>query len=243
MPARYGLIGYPLTHSFSPAYFGDKFARGKTDAIYEKYELTDIAGFPSLLASHPDLKGLNVTIPYKSAVIPFLDELSDAARQIGAVNCIQIRDGKLKGHNTDVIGFGKSLAPLLGPYHRLALVLGTGGSSHAVQYVLQDLDIPFTLVSRSAHTGQFTYDDLNEAIISEHLLIINTTPLGMYPNIISCPPIPYAAVTEQHLLYDLIYNPEETAFLKKGREQGAMVKNGLEMLHLQAEASWEIWNS
>ena len=240
--ALFGLIGFPLTHSYSPKYFNEKFYREGINADYRAFELTDILEFPSLLKDHPELKGLNVTIPYKQQVIPFLDGLSDAAMQINAVNCIDIRDGKLIGYNTDVVGFEKSLHPLLQPSHKKALILGTGGASKAVQYVLSKLNIEFLLVSRSKRQGTITYHDLDEEMIRENLLIINTTPLGMSPNTDSCPDIPYDAISKDHLLYDLIYNPEYTEFLNKGKAKGATIKSGEEMWHLQAEASWEIWN-
>lgn len=243
MSALYGLIGYPLTHSFSPAYFARKFEAEKIDASYEKFELKAISEFPALLSAHNDLKGLNVTIPYKQSVIPYLDELDDAAAEIGAVNCIYIRDKRLKGYNTDVIGFERSLLPLLKPMHRKALVLGTGGSSLAVKYVLRKLGISFLSVSRKQNDNTTTYKALNDSIVAEHLLVINTTPLGMFPHVGTCPDLPYTSLTKDHLLYDLIYNPLETKFLSLGKAQGTTVKNGLEMLHLQAAASWDIWKS
>jgi len=243
MIMQFGIIGYPLTHSFSPAYFTEKFEREQIMAVYEKFELKDITEFPSLLESHPNLHGLNVTIPYKKAIIPYLNTLSEEAEAIGAVNCIAICDRKLKGYNTDAMGFERSLSPLLKPVHRKALILGTGGSSLAVRYVLQKLGIEWLNVSRTASEDIIRYEDLNETILKGHLLIINTTPLGMFPHTEACPDIPYSFLTEQHLLYDLIYNPLETKFLALGRSLGTAVKNGLEMLHLQAEASWEIWSS
>jgi len=243
MSVLYGLIGYPLTHSFSPAYFARKFEAEKIEAIYEKFELRTIYGFPALLETHKDLKGLNVTIPYKQEIIPYLHALDDAAKKIGAVNCIDIKDGRLKGYNTDVIGFEKSLLPLLKPLHKKALVLGTGGSALAVKYVLSKLGISFLSVSREQKKHAITYEALNNATIREHLLIINTTPLGMFPDLDGCPDLPYNSLTRDHLLYDLIYNPRETKFLAHGRKQGAATKNGLEMLHLQAAVSWDIWTS
>jgi len=242
MPSIYGLIGYPLQHSFSPTYFAEKFARLKIDAVYRSFELQSISELPQLIQSHPSLRGLNVTIPYKTAVLPMLDEIDEAVVAIGAVNCIDIRNGRLKGYNTDAIGFERSLIPLLQPRHQKALVLGTGGSSKAVQYVLKKLGIPFLSVSRNPEANTLSYNDLNAAIIQEYLLIINTTPLGMFPNTATAPQIPYHAITARHLLYDLVYNPPETQFLAYGKEAGAIGKNGLEMLHLQAEASWEIWS-
>jgi shikimate dehydrogenase len=240
--ATYGLIGYPLTHSFSPAYFSNKFRQEGIDAVYEKYELKDISEFGEVLRTRPEIQGLNVTIPYKQSIIPFLDELSEDAKAIGAVNCIAFKDGKLEGHNTDVIGFEKSLLPLLKSDHQKALVLGTGGSSLAVRYVLDRINIPYQLVSRTKSPAAITYDELNEAILKEYLIIINTTPLGMFPNVENCPQLPYPALGPAHVLYDLIYNPAETKFLALGKMQGAYIKNGWQMLQLQADASWDIWN-
>lgn len=242
MPAQYGLIGYPLTHSFSPGWFTEKFAREAIDAIYKAYPLEHVEDLEDLLANYP-LRGLNVTIPYKKSVIDLLDELDEAANAIGAVNCIDIRHGIRKGYNTDIIGFEQSLRPLLKPQHTSALVLGTGGAAKAVQYVLDKLAIAYRLVSRAAHESVITYAELDDELIHQHTLIINTSPLGMMPDLHSRPDIPYNAIGEQHLLYDLIYNPAETEFLRLGREHGAGTKNGYEMLVLQAEASWAIWNS
>jgi shikimate dehydrogenase len=239
--ATYGLIGYPLTHSFSPAYFANKFRQEGVDAVYEKYELSNIEDFHKLIRTKPEITGLNVTIPYKQSIIPFLDELSTSAKAIGAVNCIAFKDGKLKGYNTDVIGFEESLLPVLRPQHQKALVLGTGGSSLAVRYVLERLNIPYRLVSRNKTASTITYDELDEAVLKEYLVIINTTPVGMFPDVESCPAIPYAAISPAHLLYDLIYNPVETKFLALGKMLGAYIRNGWEMLQLQAEASWQIW--
>lgn len=243
MQSVYGLIGYPLSHSFSPGYFKEKFAKAEIDAVYRLFPLANIKELPKLLAEHSSLSGLNVTIPYKEQVIPFLDDIDNAAKTIAAVNCIKISNGKLKGYNTDVIGFEQSLAPLLQPQHTKALVLGTGGAAKAVAYVLDKLNIDYKLVSSSGKIGTVAYEDISAATVDEHTLIINTTPLGMHPNIDACPDIPYSALGETHLLYDLIYNPEETTFLKRGTAQGATTKNGYEMLVLQAEASWDIWNS
>lgn len=240
--AQYGLIGYPLQHSFSPGYFAAKFAKEGIDAGYTAYPLDAISTFPQLLHEHP-LRGLNVTIPYKQAVIPYIDELDTAAKAIGAVNCIDIRSGITKGYNTDVIGFKDSLVPLLQPQHTNALVLGTGGASMAVKYVLDELGIEYLNVSRDKKADVVTYTELSSDTIASYTLIINTTPLGMYPHTDECPGLPYGAIGKQHLLYDLIYNPQETLFLSKGKAQGAAIKNGLEMLHQQAEAAWQIWNS
>jgi len=239
----FGLIGYPLSHSFSKGFFAEKFQKeGISDCIYENFPLEDISQFPALLEQQPDLRGLNVTIPYKEAVLPWLDELSPAAEQIKAVNCIQFHEGIRIGFNTDVMGFKRSLQPLLKPHHTNALVLGTGGAAKAVMFVLQELNIPYTVVSRRAHDGIITYDTLDKDIMTAHTIIINTSPLGMYPQVDAAPPIPYELITKHHLLYDLIYNPAETLFLKQGAAKGAAVKNGHEMLVLQAEASWDIWN-
>ena len=242
MPAQYGLIGYPLEHSFSPAYFKMKFMSQHIDAVYELFPLETISGFTGLLESHPGLEGLNVTTPYKEAVMPSLHQLDEVAREIGAVNCIAIKNGKTKGYNTDAMGFEKSLNPLLKPQHNHALILGTGGSSKAVAYALTQLGIPFQKVSREKSEGTLTYSELSADIISHHKLIVNTTPSGMYPNVDAVPPFPFDHVSSHHLLFDLIYNPEETKFLVMGRERGAVTKNGFEMLQLQAEASWGIWS-
>lgn len=239
----FGLIGYPLSHSFSKGFFAEKFRKeGINDAIYENFPLEDISQFPALLEQQPNLRGLNVTIPYKEAVLPWLDELSPAAEQIKAVNCIQFHEGIRIGFNTDVMGFQRTLQPLLKPHHTNALVLGTGGAAKAVMFVLQELNIPYTVVSRSAQSGLITYDTLDKDIMAAHTIIINTSPLGMYPQTDAAPPIPYNLISKHHLLYDLIYNPAETLFLQKGAAKGAAIKNGHEMLVLQAEASWDIWN-
>ncbi|MBL7683232.1 MAG: shikimate dehydrogenase [Flavipsychrobacter sp.] len=241
MASLYGLIGYPLSHSFSPAYFHHKFAKQGIDAIYQAYPILTINDFPALLNANPSLKGLNVTIPYKEQILHYLDEMDAAAETIGAVNCIKITSDRLIGYNTDHIGFADSLRPLLRKQHTHALVLGTGGAAKAVMYALHQLGIDCKTVSRTS--GDITYDNLNDEIIQSHRLIINTTPLGMYPDANQCPSLPYKAIGQGHLLYDLIYNPEETLFLKQGSEAGAAIKNGYEMLILQAEASWQIWNT
>lgn len=239
----FGLIGYPLSHSFSKGFFAEKFQReGIRNCIYENFPLAEIGRFPALLEEQPRICGLNVTIPYKEAVIPWLDELSPAAAQIKAVNCIQFYEGRKTGYNTDVMGFKRSLQPLLKPHHTNALVLGTGGAAKAVMFVLQELNIPYTLVSRREQSGAVTYDALDKAVMEDHTIIVNTTPAGMYPQTDTAPALPYDLLGPQHLLYDLVYNPERTLFLQKGETQGATVKNGHEMLVLQAEASWEIWN-
>ena len=242
MLAVYGLIGYPLTHSFSPAYFKMKFAAQQTDAIYELFPIQAIRELPDLLKNTPALAGLNVTTPYKEAVMRYLDEVDKTAEEIGAVNCITIIDGKTKGYNTDAMGFEKSLNSLLKPQHTQALILGTGGSSKAVAYTLTQLRIPYRKVSRDKTEGVLSYEDLTDETIAHCKLIINTTPVGMYPNVDEAPPLPYNSIGEQHLLYDLIYNPGETKFLTLGKEKGAVIKNGFEMLQLQADAGWEIWS-
>lgn len=243
MPALFGIIGFPLAHSFSPAYFKKKFAEHNTDAVYEPFLLNTIEELPALLQANPTLQGLNVTIPYKEAVLPYLDELDSTAAEIGAVNCIAFKNGKKKGYNTDCIGFEQSLVPFLQPQHTHALILGTGGSSKAVAYALKLLGITYRLVSRAKQTDYLVYEELTPEIIDQHKLIINTTALGMYPNVESAPALSYDAIGAQHLLYDLIYNPEETLFLSRGKEQGAAIKNGFEMLQLQADASWDIWSA
>ncbi len=243
MAALYGLIGYPLTHSFSPGFFNKKFNGEGINAVYDTFPIGQISDFPALLKAHTGLRGLNVTIPYKQAIMPYLDELDVVAEQAGAVNCIAFSNGKTKGYNTDVTGFERSLLPLLQPQHTHALVLGTGGASKAVVFVLERLGIAYKMVSRNNAAGHIIYKQLTDEIAAAHKLIINTTPVGMFPHVNGLPALPYAAIGKDHLLYDLIYNPAETAFLHKGKAAGAAVKNGLEMLHLQAEAAWEIWNS
>lgn len=240
----YGLIGYPLSHSFSKGFFAEKFSRENIQGcLYDNFPLENIGLFPQIWQQQPELKGINVTIPYKQEVIPYLDVLSDAVKEIGAVNCIRLEaNGQLRGFNTDVTGFRRSLEPLLQPQHTKALVLGTGGAAKAVKYVLKELNIPFLEVSRTASATAIAYEDLTEELMEQHTLVINTTPLGMYPKVDTAPPIPYEAITAAHLLYDLVYNPAIPLFLEKGAARGATIKNGHEMLILQAEASWEIWN-
>ena len=243
MQSLYGLIGITLTHSFSPAYFKKKFAALNIDATYEPFPIPYIRDLPAILENNPPLAGLNVTIPYKEAVMPYLDEIDPVALHIGAVNCIVIREGWKKGYNTDALAFEQSLNPLLTPELTSALILGTGGSSKTIAYVLTQLGIPFQKVSRGNKNGTLSYEELTPEIISQHKLIINTTPLGMYPNTEDAPPISYEGIGEHHVLYDLIYNPEETRFLWLGKQNGATIKNGFEMLQLQAEASWELWSN
>ena len=238
-PAAYGLIGYPLSHSFSPRYFAQKFLRERIDARYEAFPLESIDRLEALLTVHPGLHGLSVTTPYKVAVMTMLDALSEDARAIGAVNCIAINSGKLHGYNTDWTGFRDSILPLLRPHHRAALILGSGGAALAVRYALQALAIPFHTIARDAGKGDFVYAQVPPQIIARHPLIINTTTLGTEGE--GLPSIPYDALTPRHLLYDLVYNPPTTPFLQAGSERGAAIKNGLEMLELQAEASWAIW--
>lgn len=241
----YGLIGYPLTHSFSKKYFSEKFEREKlVDCSYELFPLETVDELPQLIISHPSLAGLNVTIPYKQKVLSMLDDRGTIPTAVDACNCIQINQGRLTGYNTDITGFQKSLQPLLQRHHSHALVLGNGGASAAVQYVLQQLGIAFKVVSRVLHgISSLTYAELDGNILKQHTLIINTTPLGMHPLTESCPGIPYQFLSHKHLLYDLVYNPRRTLFLQKGEEKGAAIKNGEEMLLLQAEESWRIWNS
>jgi len=243
----YGIIGYPLSHSFSPKYFTEKFKKeGIVNAEYKAFELKTIQELPQIIKENPALCGLNVTIPYKEMVIPVLDELDETAKAVGAVNTIKIdiNDSKLTGYNTDVYGFQKSLEPHLKPHHANALILGTGGAAKAVAYVLGKLNINFRMVSRSPRQiYEMPYQILNQQLMQLHQIIINTTPLGMSPKTDEYPPILYEYLTEKHLLYDLIYNPEKTLFLKMGEEKGASIINGQQMLEFQAEKSWEIWNN
>lgn len=246
---RYGLIGRALSHSFSRELFSRKFALdGLNGHRYDLFELPEIAALPGLIAGTPGLRGLNVTIPYKESVIPFLDGLDPVAAAIGAVNTIGIRDGKLIGHNTDAHGFRAILTPALESLHDpksairpRAVVLGSGGASRAVAFTLRDLRIPFVLVSRERSRGDLTWDMLDRSVIGACRIIINTTPLGMYPDTESAPPLPYAALTPKHTLIDLVYNPDRTRFLERGAEQGARTIGGLGMLNAQAEAAWAIW--
>ncbi len=240
---RLALLGRKLGHTFSPRYFAEKFDRESiTGYHYGTMELADISEFPTALEEHPELIGLNVTIPYKLEVMEYLDQLDETAAAIGAVNTIRITDEGLIGYNTDVIGFQRSLEAFLPEnFAGSALILGTGGSSKAVRFVLERMKIPYKLVSRKPVTDGYTYEDMDEETVKYFSLIINTTPLGMYPEVDRCPDIPYAVMDENYYLFDLIYNPEETLFMKKGKQQGAKVSNGYMMLEQQAEASWEIW--
>ncbi len=242
----YGLIGQEIGHSFSPAYFAQKFDKeGIFDAHYHCYPLASIQDFSKLLKQQPLLSGLNVTIPYKTAIIPYLDCISPQAKAVGAVNTIAFDKGQLIGHNTDVFGFESSLTNTLLPHHKgcKALILGTGGASKAVQYVCQRLNIGYQLVSRTKGKNLIQYASIDANILSQHLLIINTSPLGMHPNTSSYPLLPYTALSTKHLLYDLVYNPSITTFMQKGIDIGATVTNGLKMLELQADKSWEIWQN
>ncbi|MET0393888.1 MAG: shikimate dehydrogenase [Chitinophagaceae bacterium] len=240
----FGLIGYPLSHSFSENYFTDKFRKESiTDCRYRLFPIGHIDGLTALLTDNPELCGLNVTIPYKEQVLPFLHDADESVKQIRACNCIVIENGQLKGYNTDATGFERSLQEKLQPHHRQALILGTGGAAKAIEFVLQKLGISYTHVSRTPSAGQYSYEALTPDQIAAHPLIINTTPLGMYPATEAAPPIPYESLTPAHYLFDLVYNPEKTLFLQKGEEQGAAIKNGHDMLVIQAEESWRIWNS
>lgn len=255
----YGLIGYPLAHSFSERYFSEKFINERVEnAVYKLFPLEKIDQLPVLVKNTSNLKGLNVTIPHKISIIPYLDELDDEARDIGSVNTVKVSINELgkkvlAGYNTDAHGFRESIKPLIKPVHKKALILGTGGAAKAVEYVLRQLRIEISFVSRKTNSLQSSsenpevkdilpYSALTKDIISMHQMIINTTPAGMYPHTDQCPDIPYQYLTKDHLLYDLVYNPEETMFLKNGKQRGATVKNGLEMLELQAEKAWELWD-
>ena len=243
---KYGLIGYPLGHSFSKNFFNEKFENEDINAQYLNFELPNIDSLPEIIDMNPELKGLNVTIPYKEKVISFLDYISPEARAIGAVNVIRVtHKGKnvvLRGYNSDVIGFTKSIEPLLERFHRKALILGTGGASKAVNYGLKSLGLETVFVSRFKRPGTIQYEEITPEVIKEYNVIVNCTPVGMYPKVETCPRLPYEAMDSHTLLYDLIYNPDETLFLHNGAIHGATVKNGLEMLLLQAFASWEFWN-
>ncbi len=240
----FGLIGKTLTHSFSKQYFSDKFEREGLDHTYELFPLEKIEDYLRLIKQHANLSGLNVTIPYKESIIPFLDSLSPEAEKANAVNTILFRDGKSTGYNTDIYGFRNSIKPFLEPHHQRALILGTGGASKAVSYVFDDLGIDYYFVSRNKGNRLkcFSYDELNAYVMKSFPLIVNTTPVGMYPDVHSSPPVPYEHLTTSHFLYDLVYNPAETLFLKNGRSKGARTMNGLDMLKLQAERAWQLWN-
>lgn len=243
---KFGLIGHPLTHSFSKKYFTEKFEKEGIDhCSYELYDIPDARDLEEILADDPEIEGINVTIPHKEDVIALMDDLDEACEEIGAVNCIRIQDGIRTGYNTDYIGFKNSLSLWLGSAKPKALILGTGGASKAVKQALKDLDIAFLNVSRSEDEDQITYEDLasDPDLMNTHKLIINTTPLGTFPNVEGIPAIPLEQLTSDHFVYDLVYNPAETALMKVCMEKGGKAKNGYEMLVLQAEAAWEIWNS
>ncbi|MBS9773672.1 MAG: shikimate dehydrogenase [Tenacibaculum sp.] len=241
----FGLLGRNISYSFSKKYFTDKFNMlNLNNYEYVNFDIDDIENFPNILKENKNiLKGMNVTIPYKESIIPYLDKIDKKAQEIGSVNTIKItKKGKLKGYNTDEYGFKKSFKPLLKTHHKKVLILGTGGASKAIAYTLEKMGIEYKFVSRNPKENQFSYANITEKEMQEYTIIINCTPLGTHPNINKCPNIPYNFLNENHLLYDLIYNPEETLFLKKGKNKGATIKNGLEMLKLQAEKSWKIWN-
>lgn len=240
---KYGLVGRDISYSFSRGYFTKKFEKEQLSCTYQNFDLKSIEELEEIVKNTENLKGLNVTIPYKEQVIPLLDKLNKQAKKIGAVNTIKFKKNRLIGYNTDYYGFKKSLKPVLQKHHNKALILGTGGASKAISHALKSLNIKHHLVSRSKRKGvKYTYNDLTEKIINKHKIIINCTPLGTFPNIDQCPNIPYNGITSFHILYDLIYNPDRTEFLKRGEQQGATLINGLRMLELQAEKSWEIWN-
>ncbi|MDR2472976.1 MAG: shikimate dehydrogenase [Tannerella sp.] len=247
MKQLYALIGHPLSHSFSKDFFNRKFREENIDAQYLNFEIKDVGELSQLIEDYPNLCGINVTIPHKINVIPLLDKLSDDAETIGAVNVIKIRrkaqeKAVLEGHNSDITGFKQSLKPLLTNNHTQAIILGTGGASKAVEQGLKQLQLTPLYVSRTAKNNCITYEEITKEIIENHTVIVNTTPLGMYPHTEACPDIPYEYLTDNHILYDLIYNPAETLFLQKGKAHKATIKNGLEMLHLQALKAWHIWN-
>ncbi len=241
----YGLIGYPLGHSFSRGYFTDFFRREHIDAEYKNFELPSIEALVHVLQSEPTLQGFNVTIPYKQQVFPYLDALDEAARAIGAVNVVKVvrHEGtmQLKGYNTDYLGFTNAIRPLLKEHHTHALILGTGGASKAVDYALRQLGLTTRFVSRTPREGVITYDELTPALMAQHTVIVNTTPLGMHPKPHECPPLDYTLLNARHLLYDVIYNPDKTLFLHRGEEAGATICNGMGMLIGQAQAAWHIW--
>ena len=243
---KYGLIGYPLKHSFSISYFNEKFQSEGIDAEYVNFEIPSINDLPGIIKGNTNLQGFNVTIPYKEKVISYLDEIDKTAIPIGAINVVKVirQKGKVKliGYNSDIIGFTRSIEPLLESHHKKALILGTGGAAKAVYHGLKSLGVESVYVTRQTRPDMLTYEELTPEIIAEHTIIVNCTPIGMYPQVDFCPNIPYEYLTPNHLLYDLLYNPDTTLFMKKGAAKGAVVKNGLEMLLLQAFAAWEIWN-
>ena len=245
----YGLIGYPLIHSFSQDYYNRKFESEGINAMYLNFEIEDIGQFMEIVAQYPNLKGLNVTAPYKEQVIPYLNELDEDAQVIGAVNVLKVlkdlknNDVRLKGYNSDVVGFSKSIEPFLDENHNKAMVLGTGGAAKAVSHALQKLGVEVMHISRNKTQATVTYEEITKAMVHDHKIIVNATPLGTYPHVESCPDFPYRFLTQDHIAYDLVYNPEETLFMKKSKEFGATVKNGLEMWLLQGFASYEIWTN
>ncbi|MCH9660870.1 MAG: shikimate dehydrogenase [Bacteroidetes bacterium] len=242
--AKYGLVGKNIDYSFSRTYFTAKFTNEKRKDSYENFDLECIHHLKELIERSPEIKGLNVTIPYKESVIPILDRMDKEAEKIGAVNTIKkLKSGRLVGYNTDHYGFAKAIANFLPLEEKTALILGTGGASKAIKYVLDAMEFEYKIVSRTPFENRITYSELTPEIINSHYLIINCTPLGTYPNIESCPDIPYHEITDKHLLFDLIYNPTETEFLKRGFAKGAKVTNGLKMLEYQAEKAWSIWKS
>lgn len=240
----FGLVGRNISYSFSEKYFSDKFKNENIpDSVYKNFDIPDITYFPQIIKKNKQLKGLNVTIPYKEEIIPYLDKLSEKAEEIGAVNTIRItKKGKLKGYNTDVYGFEKSLTPLLKPHHTKALILGTGGASKAVAWVLKKLGITYQYVSRNPDSQQLAYSEVSERILQDYTIVVNCTPLGTFPNVGDCLPLNYRGFSPKHIAFDLIYNPSETRFLQQAKQNGAVAINGLQMLTLQAEKAWEIWN-
>jgi shikimate dehydrogenase len=239
----YGLLGYPLTHSFSQNYFIKKFAEESiSDAQYENFSIESLQDLTANVLSRDNLCGFNITIPHKKNILSFLDEQTEPVREMGACNCVRIKNGKRIGYNTDIIGFAHSLKPFIKAHHTDALILGTGGAAAAVEYVFRKAGIRFQYVSREKKVGTITYEEVDDAVMQTHLLIINTSPVGQFPNIHESPAIPYEFIGAQHHLFDLIYNPAETSFLRQGRERGATTQNGYEMLVIQAEESWRIWN-
>lgn len=242
LPLHFGLIGYPLQNSFSATYFNKKFAELGLDANYQNFQLQYIQQFPQLLSNNPNICGLNVTIPHKQTIIQHLNQVDEHVKQIGAVNVIVKRNNLLIGHNTDFVGFTKSILPFLKPWHQQALILGWGGAAKAIAYALTKLGIKYHVVSRN-NAEHLNYEEVDKSIIRSHQIIINCTPLGMHPNIETFPKIPYQFITHKHLVYDLIYKPEETVFLTNCKQQGAIIVNGLSMLHYQADKAWEIWKA
>ena len=238
----FGLLGFPLEHSLSATYFTDKFERDEIEEVeYKNFEFEDVSEFMEWCKAHPEIQGFNVTIPHKESIIDHLDEVSEEAERVGAVNCVKVTDDGLIGYNTDVYGFERSVSQYINESTK-ALILGTGGSAKAVSYVLDQMDIDYLFVSRNPDGTDLGYEDLDDAILEDYHLIINCTPVGMYPYLNDCPPIPYEYLNSKNVLFDLIYNPEKSLFLMKGEEKGATVQNGLTMLYLQAEMAWKIWN-